>query len=782
LKIKQIKPLLIVFVVALLFYGARAQTFTTLYSFDGTHGANPQGSLTFSRDGSTLYGMTPNGGTSHGTSTSHGTIFSISTNGGIPTILWSFKEGSDDPQVPFGDLTLSRDGSTLYGMTSTGGYADYKNGPEHPGAIFSISTNGTGFTKLFGFDGIHGYGPRGSLTLSQDGSTLYGMIGEDNEGVGNGNIFSISTNGGTPTILFDFDDFDGNYGANPQGNLTLSRDGSTLYGMTLKGGVNLVGTIFSISTDGTGFTKLFDFNSANDTVGNSPRGSLMLSQDGSTLYGMTTHGGTGTFSSGNVFSISTNGGTPTSLCPVNEGDNFSGFNSLTLVGSTLYGMTAEGGTNYYGSIFSIPVTGGGTPTIVFNLDDTTGCGPYGSLTLSPHGLTLYGMTSSCGGNNNYGTVFKVKLQGIAPPTGSIAAGRKHTLALKPDGTLLAGGSGGNGQIGDGTTHLHTSLVSVSGVSNIVGIAAGELFSYAWMADGTAWALAWGDNRNGEMGNGTTAHQQTSAAQINNLYGVVDMSAGNHHGLAVDTNGWVWAWGLNNFGQVGANIVVTDRLNPMPIPNFSGVVAVAAGSYHSLALKTNGTVWGWGRAKQGELGDGSTPALRTIPVKATGLTNVSAIAAGMDFSLAISNGFVWQWGGVHQPRYTGYPCLLSQSSTPVMVTVHDPPAGNPPLTNIEAIAAGWYHVLALKSDGTVWSWGFNGHGQLGGGGVMHATLASKVYGLSNVVAIAAGGEHSVALKSDGTIALWGYINYGQELYDSYVPIIPEPNVNLFQTSP
>ena len=354
----------------------------------------------------------------------------------------------------------------------------------------------------------------------------------------------------------------------------------------------------------------------------------------------------------------------------------------------------------------------------------------------------------------------------------LMAGRKHTLVLNTDGTILAGGSGGNGQIGDGTTHLRTNLVSVAGASNVVGIAAGELFSYAWKSNGTAWALAWGDDRSGEMGNGTTTHRQTNAIPITNLTAVIGMSAGNRHGLAVDTNGLVWAWGANDHGQLGTNIMVYNRLNPMPVANLAGAVAVAAGSYHSLALKTNGTVWGWGSAKQGELGDGTTPPLRTIPVQAAGLTNISAIAAGKDFSLAISNGVVWQWGAIEQPYpYNG---LLFQSSTPTKVTIIR--LGGPPLTNIVAIAAGWYHVLALKSDGTVWSWGYDGHCQLGKGS--WASWACQVIGLSNVVAIAAGGEHSAALKSDGTIALWGYLNYGQELYDSERPTTPEPLVRVF----
>ena len=353
-------------------------------------------------------------------------------------------------------------------------------------------------------------------------------------------------------------------------------------------------------------------------------------------------------------------------------------------------------------------------------------------------------------------------------TGGIAAGRKHTLALNYDGTLLAGGSGGDGQLGDGTTHLRTNLVSVIGVSNVVGIAAGELFSYAWKANGTAWSLAWGDNRIGEMGNGTVLHQQTNALQITNLTAVIQMAGGNHHGLAVETNGTVWAWGLNDHGQLGDG-TVSNRWVPVQVTNLTSVIAVAGGGAHSLALKSNGTVWGWGHASGGQLGDGTVPILRTIPVRTVGLTNVTAIAAGNLFSLALSNGMVWAWGdnGFNE---LGDGTTL-QRNTPVQVTG---------LSNVVAIAAGSYHSLALKSDGTFCSWGKNDSGQLGDCTIINRSHPVQVGGLSNVVAIAAGGGHSVALKSDGTIVTWGYSNYGEEGDINSCPTTQEPSVHLTWT--
>jgi alpha-tubulin suppressor-like RCC1 family protein len=355
-------------------------------------------------------------------------------------------------------------------------------------------------------------------------------------------------------------------------------------------------------------------------------------------------------------------------------------------------------------------------------------------------------------------------------TGAIAAGRKHTLALKSDGTLLAGGSGGNGQIGDGTTHLHTNLVSVLGVSNVVGMAAGQLFSYAWESDGTAWALAWGDNRSGQLGNGTTLHQQTNAIQISNLLSVVGMAGGGRHGLAVESDGTVWGWGDNGDGQLGDGTWNNQRLTPIQVTNLTSAIAVAAGHTFSLALESNGTVWAWGCDNSGQLGYGKK-GRQTIPVMVTGLTNVTAIAAGNYQGLALSNGMVWTWGGNYYGGYRLGP--WSMNTTPV-------PVAN--LSSVVAIAEGSYHGLALKFDGTVWAWGYNAHGQLGNCTTNDSIQPVQVSGLSNVVAIAAGGEHSVALKSDGTIAIWGYIDYGREVNFSSCPIIPEPAVRLVPTPP
>jgi hypothetical protein len=237
--------------------------------------------------------------------------------------------------------------------------------------------------------------------------------------------------------------------------------------------------------------------------------------------------------------------------------------------------------------------------------------------------------------------------------------------------------------------------------------------------------------------------------------MVAVAGGGSHSLAVKSDGTVWAWGANWSGQLG-NGTNTSSNVPVQVTGLSGVVAVAGGGNHSLALKSDGTVWAWG---SGLLGDGTTTN-SNVPVQVTGLSGVVAVAGGVDHSLALkSDGTVWAWGyGLLGDGTT------TNSNVPVQVTG---------LSGVVAVAAGWDHSLTVKSDGTVWAWGRNSLGQLGNGSNTDSNVPVQVTGLSDVVAVAAGDYHSMALKSDGTLWAWGWNIYGQlgngSRTDSNVPV-------------
>ena len=346
--------------------------YTDLLNFNYRNGSSPVGNLIIA--GNKLYGMTPIGGTDSG-----GVIFSIDTNGNGYKILLNFngKNGA----IPYGSLIIS--GGTLYGMANQGG-------ADSLGLIFSIDTNGNKYKDILDFNGINGSLPRSSLILS--GKTLYGMTsqgGADSDGV----IFSIDTNGHEYKDLFDFNGLNGNA---PVGDLTIS--GRKLYGMTPFGGLpHSAGNIFSIDTNGDGYKDLIDFVGPN---GAEPQGNLVISDN--KLYGMT-GGGTYNSGAGNVFSIDTDGSGFNILVEFDTSIGSNPFGSLTFSGGSLYGMT-ELGSGFGGVIFSVDTSGNGFNDM-FNFSRTNKEGeyPYNSLTLS--GNMLYGMTQYGGADSN-GVIFK----------------------------------------------------------------------------------------------------------------------------------------------------------------------------------------------------------------------------------------------------------------------------------------------------------------------------------------------------------------------------------------
>ena len=343
------------------------------------------------------------------------------------TVLHSFSFATNDGRDPYGSVTLS--GSKLYGMTQSGG-------SDSVGTIFNMNTDGTGFGLLHSFtvSATDGRTPYGSLTLS--GSKLYGMTYFRNSTAG-GTIFSMNTDGTGFGLLHSFTGLaDGYY---PFGSLTLS--GSKLYGTTTQGGSSNLGGLFSMNTDGTGFALLHSFTGgASD--GQNPSGSLTLS--GSKLYGMTYQGGVSNY--GTVFSMNIDGSGFAMLHSFNfvSSDGADPGGSLTLSGSKLYGMTADGGSNGNGTLFSINTDGTGFGLVhSFTGSTSDGANPYGSLMLS--GSKFYGMTN-LGGSSNAGMLFSLNTDGTGyAPIHSFTGGASHGAfpqysdpALSDDGSMLYG--------------------------------------------------------------------------------------------------------------------------------------------------------------------------------------------------------------------------------------------------------------------------------------------------------------------------------------------------------
>jgi len=239
---------------------------------------------------------------------------------------------------------------------------------------------------------------------------------------------------------------------------------------------------------------------------------------------------------------------------------------------------------------------------------------------------------------------------------AIAAGGSHSLALLTNGTVRAWGNNANGQLGNGNLSITSSKtnLTVLVLSNATAIAAGGMHSLA-LSNG--YVVAWGYNSSGQLGDGTTTQRATNVL-VTNLSSVVAIAAGGSHSLALLTNGTVRSWGLNNGGQLGDGTVANRTTNVL-VTNLTTVVAIAAGTSHSLALLSNGQVMAWGTNNFGQLGDGTTNQYRLTPILVTNLSNVVAIAAGSQHSVALeSNGVVVIWGCTNYGMggYTSVPMI------------------------------------------------------------------------------------------------------------------------------
>jgi uncharacterized repeat protein (TIGR03803 family) len=439
------------------FTKCKAAQFNLLHGFAGApaDGAKPQfGSL--ATDGTALYGFTANGG-----SADKGVLYKINPDGSGYSIVHSFTGLSFENAV-LSETANADDGaypsgtplvisSTIYGMTENGG----TNGT---GCIFKIKTDGTGLQVLHSFGGGYGpwsdgYLPYGGLV--SDGTRLYGMT--YSSVLGRGTVFAIGINGIGFVTLYSFD-ASAYQAAYPQGSLALS--GSTLYGMTSAGGTNGLGIIFEIQVNSLGYQVLHTFTGASND-GASPYGSLILSN--STLYGMTSAGGTNNL--GTVFSLQSDGSGFQVLHSF-AGPASEPIGDLVLSNATLYGMT--GGTNNSGpgAVFHLNTDGSGFQidyAFAFGSTNVTdGSTPLGSLLLLHS--TLYGMTQLGGSGKNLGALFSLgDTNSAGGGGGGGTGGDTGTGALKvnllPSTALKAGAAW---QVDGGS--FHASGTTVAGLS------------------------------------------------------------------------------------------------------------------------------------------------------------------------------------------------------------------------------------------------------------------------------------------------------------------------------
>jgi alpha-tubulin suppressor-like RCC1 family protein len=334
------------------------------------------------------------------------------------------------------------------------------------------------------------------------------------------------------------------------------------------------------------------------------------------------------------------------------------------------------------------------------------------------------------------------------------------LRLPLRSAAVSWGDNQHGQLGAGssTGSLGSeTYVGVSGLSNgAAQVSAGlDSNSVAVRTDGTVWT--WGDGL--ELGNGSTA-DSTVPVQVPGLAGVTRVSAGFGFDLALRSDGTVWAWGLNFYGQLGDGNSDESALTPVQVGGLTGVTQIAAGNGFGLALRSDGTVWAWGFNGFGELGDGNTVNV-DVPVRIGGLSGVTQIAAGASSAMAaqtlVFKGLnlwsVWTWGYNHFGQLGDG--TTTEHNTPEQVAGISVPT-------VAQIAVGGGYSMVLGSDGSLWGWGENADGEVGLGNTSPEWRpAETMFPNSGITSIAAGYSHVLALRSDGTVMAWGAGLFGSD---------------------
>jgi len=418
---------------------------------------------------------------------------------------------------------------------------------------------------------------------------------------------------------------------------------------------------------------------------------------------------------------------------LNTGDfniNENGAGSLTLVsivedGATgNYTVTASHDTaeTITITVYVLGVEAGSIENLV--IQDATPAEPEAGAELRAWGWNGYGQL----GDDS--TVDRHDPTQIGEDWDAVVAGKRHTVALKADGSLWAWGRNNYGQLGDNTIEDKDVPTRIGIDSDWAAVSAGDEHTVALKTDGSLWA--WGSNGFDQLGDNATEGEDTPRC-IGGDSNWSAVSAGGRHTVALKTDGSLWAWGYNSSGQLGQGNDLNVYTTPMRIGGDSNWEAVSAGNAHTLALKADGSLWAWGNNQYGQLGVGDMYVNKHTPTRIGEDSDWATVSTGYGHTLALkADGSLWAWGYNNSGQLGG---TTEHSDTPTHIGEAE---------NWAVVSAGSYHTAALKTDGSLWAWGNNSNGELGDGTTEERDTATLIDDDRNWMAVSAGGGHTVAL--------------------------------------
>jgi len=319
------------------------------------------------------------------------------------------------------------------------------------------------------------------------------------------------------------------------------------------------------------------------------------------------------------------------------------------------------------------------------------------------------------------------------------------------GNLWGWGANSSGQLADNTsTQRNTPVTTFAGGTNWKQVSCGRFNAAAIKTDGTLWT--WGRNDFGQLADNTSTNRSIPVTTFSGGTNWKQVDCGGYHTAAIKTDGTLWGWGTNQFGAIGDN---TGANRSTPVTTFAGGTnwkQVDCGSLHTAAIKTDGTLWTWGWNLFGQLGDNTTTDRSTPVTTFAGGTNWKQVSGGSLHTAAIkTDGTLWTWGNNSNGQLGDNTTI--RRSTPVTTF-----AGG---TNWKQVAGGSDHTAAIKTDGTLWIWGLNDQGRLGTNTTtLRSTPVTTFAGGTNWKQVAAGDAVTSGIKTDGTLWVWGANNNGR----------------------